>query len=63
MESIKDNCDSKNTYSVKNVTKVQQSKHVLNKCTDRQLNVNNAPTVYSLHDPFDLHNIHGLRKY
>lgn len=64
MESIKDDhVNSKNTYFVKNVTEAQQSERVLNKNTETQLRVNNPPPVYSLHDPYDLHNIHGLRKY
>ncbi|XP_022160395.1 uncharacterized protein LOC111026601 isoform X2 [Myzus persicae] len=60
MESIKDT-DSKNTYTIENDTEVKQSEPSFNKCTNSQFSTHDSINVYSLHDPFDLNHIHGLR--
>lgn len=61
MESIKDT-DSKKTYTIENDTEVTQSVQSFNKTTNKQLSIHGSENVYSLHDPFDLNHIHGLRK-
>jgi len=62
MESIKDT-DSKKTCTIENDTEVKQSEHSFNKCINSQFSTHDSVNLYSLHDPFDLNHIHGLRKY
>lgn len=62
MESIKDT-DSKKTNTNKNDTEVKQSAHSFNKCNNNKFTTHDSVNLYSLHDPFDLNHIHGLRKY
>jgi len=45
------------------ITDTKQNNNLLKKCTKNQFNIFNAKNVYSLHDPYDLNHIHGLRKY
>jgi len=61
MGSIKDT-DSKKTNTIKNDTEVKQSEHSFNKCSNNQFSTRDSVNLYSLHDPFDLNLIHGLRK-
>ncbi|VVC25289.1 Hypothetical protein CINCED_3A007990 [Cinara cedri] len=56
MESIKDT-ESKKTYSIKNNAEVKQNEPPFNKFANSQFVTNFS----SLHDPYDLNHIHGLR--
>lgn len=62
MESLKD-IDSKKKYFVQNNSEVKQNEQLLNKCTNSQFSTCDSANLYSLHDPYDLNHIHGLRKY
>jgi len=54
--------DYKKTNTIKNDTEVKQSEHSFNKCSNNQFSKRDSVNLYSLHDPFDLNHIHGLRK-
>ncbi|KAL5238029.1 hypothetical protein ACI65C_005439 [Semiaphis heraclei] len=59
-ESIKDT-DSKKTNTIRNDTEVKQSEHSFNKCSNNQFSTHGSVNLYSLHEPFDLNHIYGLR--
>lgn len=50
---------SKKTYSIQNGKEVKQIEPLFNKLPYSQLNSN----ISTLHDPYDIKHIHGLRKY
>lgn len=62
MESIK-TTDSKKTNIIENNTDIKQSEHSFNKCRNSQSSIHDSVNLYSLHDPYDVNHIHGLRKY
>lgn len=61
LESIK-YTDSKKPYSIQSDSEVKEN-YLLNKCTNSQISTCDSANLYSLHDPYDLNHIHGLRKY
>lgn len=62
MESIK-STDSKKTYTIENNTDIKQSENSFNKYRNSQSSMHDSINLYSLHDPYDINHIHGLRKY
>ncbi|XP_025205524.1 uncharacterized protein LOC112601880 [Melanaphis sacchari] len=60
MESIK-STDLKKAYTIENNTDIKQSEHSFNKCRNSQSSMHDSVNLYSLHDPYDLNHIHGLR--
>lgn len=60
MESIK-TTDSIKTNIIENNTDIKQSEHSFNKCRNSQSSIHDSVNLYSLHDPYDVNHIHGLR--
>ncbi|XP_060840763.1 uncharacterized protein LOC132921642 isoform X1 [Rhopalosiphum padi] len=60
MESIK-STDSKKTYTIENNTDIKQSENSFNKYRNSQSSMHDSINLYSLHDPYDINHIHGLR--
>lgn len=61
VESIK-NDESNRINFVQNDSEMKESEYISNKHMGSQLSTASM-NLYSLHDPFDVNHIHGLRKY
>lgn len=59
IQTINDTTSNK-SYMVQNDTEIKKINQLFNKCTKSKLSLTN---LYTLHNPYDINHIHGLRKY